>query len=80
MSPLAGCRLCLIVLLLFVHGGRLAAQEPRPNIVAILTDDQGRWAMGTYANDEVRTPNMDRIGREGAVFENAFTVTPVHVA
>jgi uncharacterized sulfatase len=49
----------------------------RPNLVAIVTDDQARWGVGLYGNPEVRTPNMDRIGREGAVFLNAFVVTPV---
>jgi uncharacterized sulfatase len=53
------------------------AQEPKYNLISIVTDDQGRWALGVYGNKEVRTPNMDRIGREGAVFLNAFTVTPV---
>ncbi|MGH7202163.1 MAG: sulfatase family protein, partial [Planctomycetaceae bacterium] len=57
----------------------LAADEsaPKPNLVAIVTDDQARWAMGAYGNAEIRTPNMDRIGREGALFMNAFVVTPV---
>jgi uncharacterized sulfatase len=54
-----------------------ASAQPRTNLVAIVTDDQGRWAMGTYGNTEIRTPHMDRVGREGAVFTNAFTVTPV---
>jgi uncharacterized sulfatase len=47
------------------------------NIIAIVTDDQGRWAVGAYDNREIRTPNMDRIAREGANFVNAFTATPV---
>lgn len=46
-------------------------------MIAIVTDDQGRWAMGTYGNSEIRTPNMDRIGKEGVVFVNAFVTTPV---
>jgi choline-sulfatase len=33
--------------------------------------------MGAYGNKEIRTPHMDRIGREGAVFTNAFVATPV---
>lgn len=53
------------------------ARAAGPNLVAVVTDDQGRWAMGTYGNTEIRTPNMDRIGKEGAVFTNAFVATPV---
>ena len=64
----------LLLLILLVGN---AQAGPRTNLVAIVTDDQGRWAMGTYGNRDIRTPNMDRMGREGAVFENAFVATPV---
>jgi len=48
----------------------------RPNILFILTDDQAAWALG--AEDErAKTPNMDRLGAEGARLTRAFTVTPV---
>ena len=49
----------------------------RPNIVFILTDDQGPWAAGCYGNPEIRTPNIDRIAATGARFENFFVETPV---
>lgn len=49
----------------------------RPNLISIVTDDQGRWAMGLYGNKQIHTPYMDQIGREGAVFTNAFVATPV---
>ncbi len=48
-----------------------------PNIVFILTDDQGYWAMGCAGNPEIRTPNLDRIARTGIRFENFFCVSPV---
>jgi uncharacterized sulfatase len=51
--------------------------RPRPNIVFLYTDDQARWAMGAYGNRDIRTPNLDRLARRGAIFRNAFTVTPV---
>lgn len=53
------------------------ASAERPNIVFLYTDDQAQWALGAYGNKEIRTPNLDRIAREGALFRNAFTVTPV---
>lgn len=61
--------------LLFGAGPALAAE--RLNIVSIVTDDQGAWALGCYGNRECKTPHMDRLAREGARFTNAFTVTPV---
>jgi choline-sulfatase len=45
--------------------------------VFLYTDDQARWAVGAYGNREIQTPNLDRIAREGALFRNAFTATPV---
>ncbi len=48
----------------------------RPSIVFLYTDDQAQWAMGAYGNREIRTPNLDRLARQGALFRNAFTLTP----
>ncbi|MGC6423457.1 MAG: sulfatase [Lentimonas sp.] len=54
-----------------------------PNIVLIITDDQG-WADIGYNNpDRVYTPNMDRLATEGAVFTNHYVMpqcTPTRVA
>lgn len=50
------------------------AQQRRPNLVVILTDDQ-RWdAMSNMPNrwPFLQTPNIDRLAAEGARFENAF--------
>ena len=55
----------------------VSAQTKRYNIISIVTDDQGRWTVGAYGNKESRTPNMDRLAREGAIFRNAFVATPV---
>ncbi len=49
----------------------------RPNILFILTDDQGAWAMGCAGNREIRTPNLDRLAATGTRFENVFCVSPV---
>ncbi len=51
--------------------------RPRPNIVFLCTDDQAQWALGVYGNREIATPHLDRLARRGAIFRNAFTVTPV---
>ncbi|MFN0088632.1 MAG: sulfatase [Blastocatellia bacterium] len=52
-------------------------QAARPNIVFILVDDL-RWdETGIAGHPFLRTPNIDRIGREGAVFHNAFMTTPL---
>ena len=50
---------------------------PRPNVLCILTDDQGVWAAGCYGNREIRTPNIDRIADTGVRFDRFFVATPV---
>ncbi|MDH7482511.1 MAG: sulfatase-like hydrolase/transferase [Armatimonadota bacterium] len=55
---------------------RPAFGEKRPNILFILTDDQRYDAMGFMGRPSfLKTPNLDRIAREGAHFENAFVTT-----
>ncbi len=49
----------------------------KPNIVFILSDDQGPWAMGCSGNKELITPNIDRLAEEGIRFNNFFCVSPV---
>src|SRR5882762_5769413 len=67
----------LVLWLRFASFAAVAAEAPRPNLVFLYTDDQARWAVGAYGNREVRTPSLDRLAREGALFRNAFTATPV---
>ena len=48
-----------------------------PNIIFILVDDM-RWdQMGISGHPFARTPNIDRIGKEGVMFTNAFVCTPL---
>lgn len=47
-----------------------------PNILFILTDDQGIGDLSLHGNDSIRTPNMDRLLTEGARFTR-FYVSPV---
>ncbi len=49
----------------------------KPNIVFILSDDQGAWAMRCAGNSDIITPNLDRLAEEGILFENFFCVSPV---
>lgn len=47
----------------------------RPNIVLIIGDDVGVDDLGCYGNNQVKTPNMDRIAKEGLRFTNAYLTT-----
>ncbi len=56
---------------------RSEAQGSTPNIVFILVDDL-RWnALGCTGHPFVRTPHIDRLAKEGALFRNAFVTTPL---
>ena len=48
-----------------------------PNLLFILTDDQGAWGMGCAGNTEIKSPNLDRLAREGIRFDNFFCTSPV---
>lgn len=49
----------------------------QPNVLWICTDQQ-RWdTLGCYGNEWVTTPNIDRLAREGVVFDLAFSQSPV---
>lgn len=49
----------------------------KPNIVFILSDDQGAWALGCAGNPDVRTPHLDRLAASGVRCENFFCTSPV---
>lgn len=70
----------LFALLIFGAFGNLiprTAGAEQPNILFIYTDDQAPWALGLSGHPHARTPNLDRLFREGAYLVNAFTTTPV---
>ena len=49
----------------------------RPNVVFVITDNQSPWTLGCYGNDEIRTPNADRLAAEGLRFARSRCVNPV---
>ncbi len=51
--------------------------EEKCNVLMILSDDQGVWASGCYGNEEIITPNIDKLAENGVRFENFFVSTPV---
>ena len=48
----------------------------RPNILVILTDDQGWGDLSVHGNTNLNTPNVDSLARDGALFDR-FYVCPV---
>jgi arylsulfatase A-like enzyme len=56
----------------------VASRDPnRPNVLFVLSDDQGPWAMRCAGNADIVTPNLDRIAAGGVRFTDFFCVSPV---
>lgn len=56
---------------------KTAAAEKQMNVVFILTDNHGAWTLGCYGNPDIRTPNLDRMAKEGMRFTRALSSNPV---
>jgi arylsulfatase A-like enzyme len=56
----------------------MASKDPsRPNVLFILSDDQGPWAMRCAGNTDIITPALDEIAAAGIRFTDFFCVSPV---
>ena len=65
-----------VVLLSFQVPGLQAQVSPRPpNVLMIVADDMGWTDFGFMGHNAVRTPNLDRLASEGAVFPNGYVPT-----
>lgn len=54
-----------------------ARHDNRPNIIYIMTDQQSALAMSAEGNQDLSTPNMDRLAARGARFANAYCSFPL---
>ncbi|MBM3859750.1 MAG: N-acetylgalactosamine-6-sulfatase [Verrucomicrobia bacterium] len=69
-------RLLLHVVLLVLTAFCVRAAERKPNIILIVTDDQGYRDLGCFGGDQIKTPNLDRIAREGVRATNFYVTWP----
>lgn len=49
----------------------------KPNIIIVLTDDQGYGDLGCFGSTTIKTPHIDRMAREGCRFTNFMVGSPV---
>jgi arylsulfatase A-like enzyme len=54
-----------------------AKNDPVQNVLLIIGDDHSKEVVGSYGNDIVRTPEIDRFATEGVQFNNAYTNAPL---
>src|SRR3954470_7392778 len=77
MRPLLAVLLATFLLPVSIASAQTTPARARPNFVFILTDDQ-RWdCLGCAGHPFLKTPNIDRIAREGAYFNNYFVTLPL---
>ncbi len=72
------CLACAVAVLAMIALGNslLLADENRPNVVVVLTDDQGWGDLSLHGNPNLSTPRIDALARQGAQIEH-FYVCPV---
>lgn len=51
--------------------------QSKPNIILITVDDLGMADVSLYDEGDIHTPNIDKLGEQGVVFENAYVTSPV---
>jgi len=72
------CISSLTVLTIFSHSCQQTRSKiNQPNIVFIISDDHAFQAIGAYGGSLMQTPNIDRIAKEGAIFENSFVTNSI---
>lgn len=52
-------------------------QSSKPNMIVILTDDQGYKDVGFNGSTDIKTPFIDQIADQGTVFSNGYVTFPV---
>ncbi len=71
---------------LVVHGASGSAAEQssqRPNVVLVITDDVGYGDIGSYGSPDIKTPNIDRLAKEGVRLTDFYAApqcTPTRAA
>jgi arylsulfatase A len=65
-----------VVAVLAGSGSARGAAAEQPNVLLVVTDDQGYWDTGWSGNEQIDTPTMDKLAEEGAAFTR-FYVEPV---
>lgn len=76
MQILRQCMRYLVSLTLLTATS-IAAEPRKPNIVFILADDLGYGDVGCYGQRKIRTPNIDRLAKDGMRFARAYAGSTV---
>lgn len=76
MNSFAARLALLIAVLLTGQTARADDEARRPNVILIMTDDQGHGDLGFHGNPQIKTPTLDRLARQSVRWRR-FYVSPV---
>ena len=77
MNVMVAAGLLMVVSLLPTSVLAQAHLVDRPNIIFIMTDDHAAHAIGAYGSRVNKTPNLDRLAREGALLTSVFATNSI---
>lgn len=63
--------------LLLLCTGVVEGADRKPNVIIILTDDQGIGDVGCFGASDIQTPNIDALAKRGVRFTNFYAAAPV---
>ncbi|MDX1565583.1 MAG: sulfatase-like hydrolase/transferase, partial [Phycisphaeraceae bacterium] len=69
--------LLALMLAALITPARAQDKPAPPNIIVIFADDQGYQDMGVFGSPNIKTPNMDRMAREGMRFTSFYSAASV---
>ncbi|MCP4848577.1 MAG: sulfatase [Verrucomicrobiaceae bacterium] len=69
--------LASLILPLVLSPPHSQAAKDKPNFIIIFTDDQGYGDLGCFGSTKIKTPNIDRMAKEGRRFTNFMVASPV---
>lgn len=64
--------LALLCLGFFASGAQAAERSRQPNFIFILADDLGWGDLSCYGNQRIKTPNLDRLAKQGTLFTQFY--------
>ncbi len=69
--------ICLILCSCNSKQKEVAQETSKPNIIYILADDLGYAELGVYGQEKIETPHIDALAKNGMIFTQHYTGTPV---
>ncbi len=67
----------LIACIVTLNSVFLFAQSSKPNLVFVFSDQQSSDMLGCYGNEQIKTPNIDKLASEGVRFKTCVSSNPV---